>query len=311
MSRFPLLIFVCAIALSSAPGAQTSGRVSGDSLKMAGDLLGSAMAYRDALADATPEEQGALAFAIASSLALQAQYPDSAFYYLAIALDDEPSMRPLWDADFFFLTDDDRWIDVENTQLDKLELQVTGRFNREYARQLLGIRMNEWAYRYHTMLGFRTLGPESPILTAVSHARDSRHAENLVRLRALVDEHGWPELSSVGEEAAYAAGNVINHSNLATRQHFLPVLQAVCERDECDWSRYAHILDRTELELGNPQVFGTQMERNEESGRFEARPIIDPENVDVRRGARGMEPIDDQLRRFNESMSRDFGSSGG
>lgn len=65
----------------------------------------------------------------------------------------------------------------------------------------------------------------------------------------------------------------------------------------------------TELELGNPQVYGTQMEMDEEAGRHVPRPLVDPERVDERRAAKGMEPISAQLRRFNESMERDFGSA--
>lgn len=65
----------------------------------------------------------------------------------------------------------------------------------------------------------------------------------------------------------------------------------------------------SELELGNPQVFGTQMEINEESGLYEARPMIHPDRVDERRAEKGMEPLEAQLGRFNESMQRDFGDS--
>ncbi len=104
---------------------------------------------------------------------------------------------------------------------------------------------------------------------------------------------------------------MINHADLATRQQYLPLLEAVCEKGEGDWSRYAHILDRTELELGNPQVYGTQMEMNEERQRYEPRPILNPDQVDARRAEKGMEPLEAQLQRFNESMQRDFGASKG
>ena len=220
-------------------------------------------------------------------------------------------MQPLWDSDFYVLAKDERWRGVEDTQLDKLAAQVTGSFDREYARELLRLRMREWAYRYHIMLAFRQLGPDSPVLTALATAMGEHHDADLARLEELVEARGWPELSAVGEEAAYAAGNVINHSDLATRQRYLPVLEAVCERGEGDWSRYAHILDRTELELGHPQVYGTQMELDEALGRYVSQPLADPEHVDERRAAKGMEPLDAQLRRFNESMARDFGTTSG
>jgi hypothetical protein len=275
---------------------------------MAGDLAGALDVYLHLLKQSG--DDGGAAYAVASTFALQAQYPDSAFYYLNVALAHEDTMHPLWDSDFYFLTNDERWKQIETRQLDKLDEQVRGSFQREYARQLLHIRMNEWAFRYHIMLAFRQLSPQSPILTALTKAMSEHHDNNLVYLQQLIEDKGWPELSSVGEEAAYAAGNVINHADLATRQRYLPLLEAVCERGEGDWSRYAHILDRTELELGNPQVYGTQMERNEETGRYEPRPMRDPEHVDERRAEKGIEPLEAQLMRFNERMARDFETSG-
>lgn len=273
---------------------------------MAGDLVGAVEAYREAWS-----EGGDVAYALAGTFALHPQFADSAFHYLDLALADEDSVRALWDPDLYLLAGDERWRGVEDEELDKLATQVSGTFDREYARDLFRLRMNEWAYRYHIMLAFRQLGPDSPVLTALATAMGEHHDENLARLLVLIEERGWPELSAVGEEAAYAAGNVVNHSDLATRQRYLPILEAVCERGECDWSRYAHILDRTELELGNPQVYGTQMEMDEETGRYVPRPLVDPDRVDERRAARGMEPISAQLRRFNESMERDFGSADG
>ena len=303
-ATFGLLL---SLVLSSPAAAQDAARARGDSLRLAGDLAGAVAAYRDVLS--RTGDDGDAAYALASTYALQPQYSDSAFHYLDLALAHEDTVKPLQDPDLYFLIDDERWAQVETRQLDKLATRVAGPFDRAYARQLLRIRMSEWAFRYHIMLAHRQIGPESPILTALAKAMSEHHDANLVRLRRLLQEKGWPELSAVGEEAAYAAGNVINHADLATRQHYLPLLEAACERGEGDWSRYAHIRDRTELELGNPQVYGTQMELDEKTGRYEPRPMVDPGRVDERRAEKGMEPIDEQLRRFNESMQRDFGTS--
>ena len=301
--RVPFALLILLLLPCSAT-AQDTARTRGDSLRQAGDLPGAIRAYYQMHALG-----GGVAYALASTYAFAPlpTYADSAFKYLRIALAGEDAMKPLYDPDLYYLTDDERWDQVEATQLDKLTNQVTGTLDREYARQLFRIRMKEWAFRYHIMLAYRTLGPNSPITTALSKIMGEHHRANEMHLLPLLEKKGWPELSAVGEEAAYAAGNVINHSDLATRQKYLPLLKAACEKGEADWSRYAHILDRTELERGNPQVYGTQMELNEESGRYEPRPMIDPEHVNERRAAKGMEPIGEQLRRFNESMQRDFG----
>ncbi len=302
-----LLCTLCFKPVFAQDAAPDALRARGDSLRLAGDLIGARDAYLHLFQ--MNNDDGEVAYALASTFALHGQFPDSAFHYLEFALKHEDTAGPLYDPDLYFLTDDERWRTVEEQLLDKLAGQVPGSFDRSYARQLLQMRMHEWAFRYHIMLAFRKLGPESPVLTALSKAMGEHHDENLVRLQQLVEDRGWPTLSAVGEEAAYAAGNIVNHSNLETRQRYLPLLKAVCEKGEGDWSRYAHILDRTELELGHRQVYGTQMELNEESGDYEPQPMIDPEKVNERRAARGMEPIEVQLKRFNESMKRDFATS--
>jgi hypothetical protein len=52
------------------------------------------------------------------------------------------------------------------------------------------------------------------------------------------------------------------------------------------------------------------MEMDEELGRFVPRELADPDHVNDRRAEKGMEPIEKQLERFNESMARDFGEGG-
>lgn len=277
-----------------------------DSLRAAGAFQRAIDRYSEALAlseDSTAEE---VAYRIASTYALSGQAPDSAFAFLEKSRGGE-GIAVLYDPDFFFLTKDPRWLILESEKLDSLGVQIGPGFDRSYAGDLLRSRMDEWGYRWHIMFGFRTYGPDAPVLTALAHAMQENHAENEALILGLLDEKGWPAISIVGEAAAYAAGNIVNHGDLATRQQYLPMIEAACEAGEADWNDYAQILDRTELELGRPQIYGTQMEQNPQTGMFEPRPMVAPSAVDARRAARGMEPIQDQLDRFNAAMKRDFG----
>ena len=301
---FALIVMLCG---GRTLFAQETSRATADSLRFEGELEAAIHAYRDVVRQ--HPDDGAALYALAGTYALQPHRLDSAFHYLTRALAYDSTMRPLWEADLFFMQDDARWAAVEGMQLDKLARQVGADFNRAYAGALLRIRMKEHAYRYHLMLSMRKLGQQSPVVTALAKTMQDHHEENMIRLEQLIEDYGWPALSQVGEAAAYTAGNVINHADLETRKHYLPMLKAVCEKGEGDWSRYAHILDRVELEQGNKQVYGTQMEFNEQTRRFEPQPIIDPDNVHQRRAEIGLEPLEEQLRRFNKTVLRDFGIS--
>lgn len=282
----------------------------GDSLRMAGDLPAAAQTLHQAF-EATPtEERGGddgIGYALASTLALMGGQNDNAFMILNGILPSLTSMKVLHDPDMYFLVEDERWGAVEAVMLDTLGEELGSDFNREQAAQLLAMRRNEWVGRYHIMLLFRQTGGQSPALTMLSHGMGERHKQNEADLIAMLDDSGWPRVSVVGEAAAYAATNVLTHMGLQARQTYLPMLAAACEAGEADWGEYAPSLDRTELELGRPQVYGTQMEMDEALGRYVPREMVDPANVDERRAAIGMEPIADQLERFNAAMARDFG----
>lgn len=282
-----------------------------DSLRQAGDLPAAAETYfavYQVLPDSTKGGEDGVGYRLASTLALIGNQHDNAFMVLDQILPTLTSMKVLHDPDMYFLAEDARWNAVEAAMLDRLAETVTGRFDRTLARDLLRMRRNEWVGRYHIMLLFRQLGGQSPVLTLLSHAMGQRHQQNEADLSAILDRQGWPLLSAVGEEAAFAATNVLTHMGLEARQRYLPMLEAACEAGEADWNEYAPSLDRTELESGRPQVYGTQMEWSDASNAYIPQNLLDPDNVDTRRAARGMEPIADQLARFNAAMARDFGS---
>jgi len=310
-----LLIPATAIAQTPNPAAPDSAsiyRAVGDSLRMAGDLPGAAGSLHKAYLATPSEKRGGedgIGYTLASTLALIGNQNDHSFMVLEEILPSLTSMKVLHDPDMYFLVEDERWASVKGRLLDRLAGEVSGSFDRVLAAELLVIRRNEWVGRYHIMLLFRQSGGRSPALTLLSHGMGERHVQNEVDLISILDEKGWPKISSVGEEAAYAATNVLTHMGLHARQIYLPMLEAACEDEEADWGEYAPSLDRTELELGRSQVYGTQMEIDEELGEYVPRPLLDPGNVDERRAAIGMEPIADQLARFNAAMARDFGES--
>lgn len=309
--RFLLYLLLILPFRAEAQTAEPPGEVSNivavaDSLRAAGAFHLAVERYSEALALSQDSTANQLQYSIASTYALSGQAPDSAFAFLEKSEGGE-GIAVLYDPDFFFLTKDPRWLTLESEKLDQLGKQMGPDFDRSYARDLLRSRMNEWGYRWHIMYGFRTYGPDAPVLTALAHAMQENHAENEALILGLLDEKGWPANSIVGEAAAYAAGNIVNHGDLATRQRYLPMIEAACEAGEADWNDYAQILDRTELELGRPQIYGTQMEQNPQTGLFEPRPMLAPSEVDARRAAKGMEPLQDQLDRFNAAMKRDFG----
>jgi hypothetical protein len=126
----------------------------------------------------------------------------------------------------------------------------------------------------------------------------SVHAANAVRLQAIVVEIGWPSEKTVGNAGAEAAWRIAQHAighpefqRLCLRY----LLEAARVGDVPAWQP-AMLEDRIRMFEGRPQIYGTQLEPDDKG---DMRPYIidDPEGVDDRRRAVGLEPLAVRLAR--------------
>ena len=122
------------------------------------------------------------------------------------------------------------------------------------------------------------------------------HRQNGRRLAEILDAHGWPGRSLVGEDGANAAWLVAQHAigspDLMRRSRDL-VTRAIASGEAEPWT-FAYLDDRIRTFEGLLQRYGTQFHRDE-TGRLAPLPIEDPEEVDARRGEVGLEPLAERL----------------
>ena len=126
---------------------------------------------------------------------------------------------------------------------------------------------------------------------------------NTDRLREIVDEHGWPGRSLVGEEGAEHAWLLAQHasSQLDFQRRVLDLLTAAVAAGEAAPRQLAYLTDRVRMLEGREQVYGTQFIRGED-GQPAPYPIEDPDHVEQRRAAVGLE----SLREYHERSSAYF-----
>jgi hypothetical protein len=123
--------------------------------------------------------------------------------------------------------------------------------------------------------------------------------ENLPWLKGVIAQHGWPGASLAGTDGAHAAWLLAQHADAdpAFQRQCLDLMTAAVEAGEATRRELAYLTDRVLLAEGQPQVYGTQMTR--EGIQYVPRNLRDPENVDQRRAAVGLEPIAEYQRRFD------------
>jgi hypothetical protein len=133
-----------------------------------------------------------------------------------------------------------------------------------------------------------------------SDAMRAADEENLPWLREVVDAHGWPGASLVGTDGAHAAWLLAQHADAdpAFQRQCLGLIGTAVEAGEASLLEYAYLTDRVLLAEGRPQVYGTQVTRQD--GGWVPRDLRDPELVDERRAAAGLEPLAEYLKRFGD-----------
>lgn len=131
------------------------------------------------------------------------------------------------------------------------------------------------------------------------------HERNAARLLAIVEEHGWPGRSLVGDDAARAAFLVLQHAigNPALQRRGLGWLREAANAGEVPGIEVAMLEDRIHCFEGRGQRYGTQLDWDEQ-GRMSPLPIEDAEGVDERRREVGLGPLAEDVRRKREAVAR-------
>lgn len=121
------------------------------------------------------------------------------------------------------------------------------------------------------------------------------HRDNAARLRAMIEQHGWPNEARAGPDGAEAAWLIAQHAIGE------PVFMRDCRDRLLDEVRagavprwqLAYLEDRIAVFEGRGQRFGTHVEIAPDGPRL--MPVDDTDGVDLRREAVGLPPNAERL----------------
>jgi hypothetical protein len=128
--------------------------------------------------------------------------------------------------------------------------------------------------------------------------------ENTRRMKELVEQIGWPTRSKVGRQASDMAWLLVQHADHDREfQKMCLALMKAQPEGEVAMSNIAYLEDRVRVGEGRPQIYGTQF-YTDETGHLGPRPIEDPDHVDERRKAVGLQPLSEYAREVERFHSR-------
>ena len=232
----------------------------------------------------------------AAALALDRQI-DTAFHFLNIATDKDTSVQVLNDPDFYFLIGDDRWSKLQDKIINRVEAKYGKYQDVELSKELWTMQIKDQAFYYHIDVAERTVGRESPIISALGELKKIINDQNLNRIIEIIDAQGWPKKCVVEGSAATMVFLIIQHSDIEIQKKYLPLMKEAANNGEADWSLLALLIDRVNIREGKKQIYGSQITRNED-GSFSVKDLQDPEYVNQRRKEVGLEPIEEYVSRW-------------
>lgn len=115
--------------------------------------------------------------------------------------------------------------------------------------------------------------------------------QNTTRLKEIIADIGWPTACKVASDGARAAWLLTQHADhdVAFQRRGLGMMETMLENDLVPPADVAYLTDRVLVNEGRPQRYGTQFHVS--NGRFQPRPMEDPDKVDVRRKAMGLQTL--------------------
>ena len=171
--------------------------------------------------------------------------------------------------------------------------------NKTLQTELLNMEKSDQLHRAKLQELGQKYGFDSPDIQETLDKQNCIDAANSKRLSEIIEAYGWPGKSLVGDQAATAAWLILQHTDLAKQQKYLPLVREAVSNKELAPRCLAYLEDRILVQEGNPQIYGTQMYFNAQ-GKLECAPIEDEANVDIRRESMGLPSLAIQLAAFGE-----------
>jgi hypothetical protein len=121
-----------------------------------------------------------------------------------------------------------------------------------------------------------------------------------VRIREIINTHGWPGKSIVGFDGVQAAWVLVLHvDNRDFQKECLPLMKKAADAGEVPMMLVAYLTDRLLALDGQKQIYGTQGKMID--GEFWPFPLEDEEHIDSIRVSVGLPPFS-EYKKMMKSM---------
>jgi hypothetical protein len=202
------------------------------------------------------------------------------------------------DADLISLHTDKRWpqiLSIVKTKQEKAEAN----YNKPLYKELTAIFDDDQTGRQQIEVIDNKYGRDSKEMKALWADIAHKDSIDLIKVKTVLDKYGWLGSNVVGDKGNAALFLVIQHAEKADRDKYLPMMRDAVKRGNASGANLALMEDRSALESGKKQIYGSQIGRDMKTGKYYIDPIEDEANVDKRRATVGLGPLADYAAQWN------------
>jgi hypothetical protein len=226
-----------------------------------------------------------------------ASVPDSAFFQLdriATFMNYTNYGHITTDTDLNSLHTDIRWEKlIKKIKQNKEKKEVN--YNKPLVAILDTIYIEDQKYRSQINDINKKYGWKSKEMNALWEIISEKDSINLIRVKQILDQYGWLGADVVSDQGNSTLFLVIQHSDQATQEKYLPMMREAVKNGKAKGSSLALLEDRVALGQGKRQIYGSQISRDPETQEYYISPLEDPDNVDKRRSEVGLGPLSEYV----------------
>lgn len=167
------------------------------------------------------------------------------------------------------------------------------------------IRYEDQRYRQQMRDVSKKYGRQSPQMDSLWTLQSAADSINTVRIIEIIEKDGYPGKSVVGPGLASTAFLVIQHADLEVQEKYLPTITEAADKGEVNWSSVALLVDRVNTRNDRPQIYGSQVSSDPETGESFFFKIAEPYKVDSIRATVGLGPLSDYAKFFEFEWDAD------
>ena len=181
-----------------------------------------------------------------------------------------------------------------------LQKQIENRWNLKAAedglnlkliKKLDEVRETDQAQRRLMREFSEKYGWQSPQMDSLWGLQSQSDSINTAYISRLIDGMGYPGKSVVGSGHASTAFLVIQHADIDVQVKYIDIIKKAADEGEVRWSSVALLVDRVNLRQGKPQIYGSQIGRDPETGENYVMELENPYKVDSLRTTVGLGSI--------------------